>query len=76
LLEDPKDQSALYHLVLALRKTDDKTEIPELLKRLAKARQDAATEEAEQNRYKLVIETRRRFQVADARDDLALFAGA
>lgn len=56
LLDNPKDQTALYHLVLALRKTDDKTEIPELLKRLAKARQDATTEEAEHNRYKLVVE--------------------
>jgi hypothetical protein len=33
-----------------------KTEIPDLLKRLAKARQDATTEEAEHNRYKLVVE--------------------
>jgi tetratricopeptide (TPR) repeat protein len=56
LLDNPKDQTALYHLVLALRKTDDKTEIPDLLKRLAKARQDATTEEAERNRYKLVVE--------------------
>jgi tetratricopeptide (TPR) repeat protein len=53
---DPKDQTALYHLILVLRKTNDKTEIPELLKRLAKARQDATKEEAEHNRYKLVIE--------------------
>jgi len=56
LQENPKDQTALYHLVLALRKTDDKTEIPDLLKRLAKARQDATREEAEHNRYKLVVE--------------------
>jgi tetratricopeptide (TPR) repeat protein len=53
---DPQDQAALYHLVLALRKTDDKTEIPDLLKRLAKARQDATKEEAEHDRYKLVVE--------------------
>lgn len=56
LQDNPKDQTALYHLVLALRKTDDKTEIPDLLKRLAKARQDATQEEAQQNRYKLVVE--------------------
>ena len=56
LQDSPKDQTALYHLVLALRKTDDKTEIPELLQRLAKARQEATAEEAEHNRYKLVIE--------------------
>jgi len=53
---DPKDQTALYRLILVLRKTNDKTEIPDLLKRLAKARQDATKEEAEHNRYKLVVE--------------------
>ena len=51
------DQTALYHLIVALRKTDDRAEIPALLKRLAKARQDATREEAERNRYKLVTET-------------------
>ena len=56
LQADPKDQAALYHLVLALRKTKDKTEIPDLLQRLAKARQDATKEEAERDRYKLVVE--------------------
>ena len=53
---DPRDQTALYHLIQTLRKSDDKSEIPDLLKRLAKARQDAAREEAEHNRYKLVAE--------------------
>ncbi|HKV81210.1 MAG TPA: tetratricopeptide repeat protein [Candidatus Sulfotelmatobacter sp.] len=56
LRDNPADQTALYHLVLALRKTNDKAEIPELLKRLAKARQEATEEEAEQNRYKLITE--------------------
>ena len=56
LSRDPKDQTALYHLVLALRKTDSKAEIPELLKRLAEARQEATREEAERNRYKLVVQ--------------------
>jgi tetratricopeptide (TPR) repeat protein len=56
LHDDPNDQTALYHLVLALRKTNDRAEIPELLKRLAKARQDAAKEEAEHNRYKLMVD--------------------
>jgi hypothetical protein len=56
LEKEPADQTALYHLVMALRKTgDEKKEIPELLKRLAKARQDAAKEEGERNRYKLVV---------------------
>ena len=56
LQRNPTDQTALYHLVLALRKTNDKAEIPALLQRLAKARQDATREEAEHNRYKLVVE--------------------
>jgi tetratricopeptide (TPR) repeat protein len=51
---DPKDQTALYHLVQALRKTDKKGEIPELLKQLALLRQQAAKDEREQYRYKLV----------------------
>jgi Flp pilus assembly protein TadD len=55
LQSSPSDQTALYHLVLALRKTKDQAEIPELLKRLAKARQEATQEEANRNRYKLVV---------------------
>lgn len=51
---DPKDQTALYHLIQGLRKTDKRTEIPELLKRLALLRQQATQEEREQYRYKLV----------------------
>ena len=51
---DPKDQTALYHLIQALRKTDERTEIPELLKRLALLRQQATNDEREQYRYKLV----------------------
>ena len=55
LQQDPSDQTALYHLVLALRKTNERAEIPDLLKRLAKAREDATREEGERNRYKLVV---------------------
>jgi tetratricopeptide (TPR) repeat protein len=55
LQQSPEDQTALYHLILALRKTNDPGEIPDLLKRLAKARQDATREEGEKNRYKLVV---------------------
>jgi tetratricopeptide (TPR) repeat protein len=54
LERSPSDQSALYHLVMALRKTGGQAEIPDLLKRLAKARQDATRQEGERNRYKLV----------------------
>lgn len=51
---DPNDESAVYHLIQALRKTDQNSEIPELLKRLASLRERAATREREQYRYKLV----------------------
>lgn len=54
LHEDPADQTAMYHLVRALRKTDQKQEIPELLKQLASLRQQAATKTREENRFKLV----------------------
>lgn len=52
---NPDDQTALYHLVMALRKTNDQSEIPDLLKRLATARQKATRDEGERNRYKLVV---------------------
>ena len=55
LKQDPSDQSALYHLVVALRRTGEQAEIPDLLKRLARARQEASKEEGERNRYKLVV---------------------
>lgn len=51
---DPKDQTSLYHLIQALRKSDKKKEIPDLLKRLAVLRQESSKEEREQYRYKLV----------------------
>jgi tetratricopeptide (TPR) repeat protein len=49
-----KDQTAVYHLIQALRKTGDKTELPDLLKRLAQLRQDATRQEEQHNRYKLI----------------------
>jgi tetratricopeptide (TPR) repeat protein len=55
LEQSPEDQTALYHLIQALRKTDEQSEIPDLLKRLATARQNATKEEGEKNRYKLVV---------------------
>lgn len=55
LQQTPSDQSALYHLVIALRKSGSQAEIPDLLKRLAKARQEATKQEGERNRYKLVV---------------------
>jgi tetratricopeptide (TPR) repeat protein len=51
---DPKDQTALYHLIQGLRKTGDQREIPDLLKRLALLRKQSAREESQRNQYKLV----------------------
>jgi tetratricopeptide (TPR) repeat protein len=56
LQDNPKDQIALYHLVMALRETPQKSEIPGLLKRLAQLREQATKDETERNRYKLVEE--------------------
>jgi tetratricopeptide (TPR) repeat protein len=56
LESDSKDQTAVYRLIQALRKTGNKAEIPALLKRLAALRQQAAQEERERYRYKLVDE--------------------
>lgn len=53
---DPKDQTALYRLIQALRKTGNKAEIPDLLKRLAALREQQTKEERERYRYKLVEE--------------------
>ena len=51
---DPKDQAALYHLIQGLRKMGDNGEIPDLLKRLAFLRRQAARDESQRNQYKLV----------------------
>jgi len=53
---DPKDQTAIYHLIQALRKSGRTNDIPELLKRLADLRMEGTKEEATHNRYKLVEE--------------------
>ncbi len=51
---NPKDQTSLYRLIQAARKTEQKDEIPVLLKRLAQLREEATKEEKELSRYKLV----------------------
>jgi tetratricopeptide (TPR) repeat protein len=51
---DPKDQTALYRLIQALQKSGEKKEIPDLLKRLAAAREQATREERERSRYRLI----------------------
>jgi tetratricopeptide (TPR) repeat protein len=54
LKSDPKDQTALYRLIQALRKTGQNSEIPDLLKMLAQLREQATKDERERYRYKLV----------------------
>lgn len=54
LESDPADQTTIYHLIQALRKTGDKAEIPDLLKRLALLREQSLKKDKERYRYKLV----------------------
>lgn len=54
LARDPKDQTAVYHLIQALRRTGESGEIPGLLKQLALLRKQAELDERERYRYKLV----------------------
>jgi tetratricopeptide (TPR) repeat protein len=51
---NPADQSAVYHLIQALRKTGNTSEIPGLLKRLALLRHQLAKDESDRYRYQLV----------------------
>jgi tetratricopeptide (TPR) repeat protein len=53
---DPKDQTSLYRLIQALRKASKTDEVPDLLKRLAELRQQAAKQQKQRSRYKLVEE--------------------
>lgn len=53
---DPKDQTALNHLIQGLRRMGDNREIPDLLKRLALLRKQAARDESQRNQYRLVEE--------------------
>jgi tetratricopeptide (TPR) repeat protein len=57
LRHDPNDQIAIYHLIVGLRRTGQKQQLPELLQKLAELRQKATREEGEHNRYKLIEQT-------------------
>jgi tetratricopeptide (TPR) repeat protein len=54
LKSDPNDRAVVYRLIQALRKTGQKEEIPDLLKRFADLREQATQEERERYRYKLI----------------------
>jgi tetratricopeptide (TPR) repeat protein len=56
LRRNPDDQSAIYHLIVGLRRIGHKEELPALLQRLAELRQKATRDEGEHNRYKLIEE--------------------
>jgi len=56
LQQDPDDQSAVYHMILALRRTDRKDELAALIKRLAELRKQDQAEARQKNGYRLVIE--------------------
>jgi tetratricopeptide (TPR) repeat protein len=56
LAVDPNDQQAVYHLIVALRKTGDKDEIPALLKRLVELREKNKSEDKSAKRYRLYEE--------------------
>ena len=51
---DPSDQTALYHLILAIRKTDRQDEVPDLMKRLAALKKAATEEESKKVDYRLM----------------------
>jgi hypothetical protein len=50
---DPNDQQAVYHLIIAFRKTDKKDQIPSLLKRLVELRSSTPGNQETKMRYRL-----------------------
>lgn len=52
--DDPTDQTALYHLILALRKSARSNEIPELAKKLLELREQARVKDAAEHKYALI----------------------
>jgi len=53
---DPHDQQAIYHLILAMRKTGQKDQIPALMKRLVEIRANAKNDQPASKRYRLYEE--------------------
>lgn len=56
LAVDPKDQQALYHLILALRETERKAEIPALMKKMSELRQAEQSENSPRKRLHQLYE--------------------
>jgi len=57
LAADPRDQQALYHLILALRNTERKGEIPALMKRMNELREEKNSLDAPKKRVHQLYET-------------------
>lgn len=55
LQHDPTDETAAYHLVIALRHTGQKDELPALVKRLSQLHQDALKKETDRKRFRLEL---------------------
>lgn len=57
---DPKDQQALFYLILALRRSGRNTEVPPLVQQLAQLRKDSASQAHE--RYQITVASSDRTQ--------------
>jgi hypothetical protein len=58
---DPDDQPATYHLILALRRTEDRNEIPALVRKLMELQRDSKSKASASSRFRL-------YEVQDDRD--------
>jgi tetratricopeptide (TPR) repeat protein len=56
LQSDPDDQTAVYHLILALRDTHQREQIPSLIKRLGELRRAEQAAAREKKRYQLATQ--------------------
>ncbi len=59
---DPNDEQAIFHLMIALRKSGRKEEVAELVQRLVQVRQDQQTERQRKKVYRLIEEPSSRCQ--------------
>lgn len=50
---DPNDQPAIYHLIVALRKSDQKDQVPALLKRMVELRSNTENSQKARKQYRL-----------------------
>lgn len=52
---DANDQQAVYHLILALRKTQDKNELPGLVKKLMEMQRESKSRDPASNKFSLSV---------------------